>query len=538
MPEEAGANPPVEITRRVFALVAALLCAMAVPAPHANAAAFGEPLWTNRYDGPGTSYDSINAVAVDRNGDVIVTGASTGTNGFYDYATIKYSGAGVPLWTNRYDGPAGGGDVAHAMAVDGSGNVFVTGGSMGTNGRFDYATIKYSGAGVPLWTNRYNGPTNWHDEARAVAVDASGNVFVTGCSIGAVIYPDNDPIYDYDYATIAYSSAGVPLWTNRYTSPLGFYDEARAVAVDASGNVFVTGVSGGTYYDYLTIKYSGAGVPLWTNRYNGPGDYDDFAYAIAVDGSGNVFVTGYSFGNGSSADYATIKYSGAGVPLWTNRYNGPGNNVDAAYAIAVDGSGDVFVTGYSCGGGASYDYATIKYSGAGVPLWINHYNAGNSNNVASAVAVDGSGNVFVTGYSRGNGSGNDYATVAYSGAGVLLWTNRYDGPASGDDRATGLAVDANGNVYVAGQSSGYATIKYAGINSTPPEVKPVAATNGQFQLLLSVDANRAYTVEFRDLLDVGNWLTLTSIAAQPIATNIAVTNAITNGARFYRVRTP
>ena len=77
--------------------------------------------------------------------------------------------------------------------------------------------------------------------------------------------------------------------------------------------------------DYATIKYSSAGVPLWTNRYNGPGNGDDYATAVAVDGSNNVIVTGYSTGSAGDLDYATIKYSSAGVPLWTNRYNGPGN---------------------------------------------------------------------------------------------------------------------------------------------------------------------------------------------------------------------
>jgi hypothetical protein len=91
-----------------------------------------------------------------------------------------------------------------------------------------------------------------------------------------------------------------------------------------------------------------------------------------VDGSGNVFVTGKSSLSSnrdpfSSSDYATIKYSSAGVPLWTNRYSGPGNIADYARAVAIDGSGNAFVTGASWNG-SSYDYVTIKYSSAGVPL--------------------------------------------------------------------------------------------------------------------------------------------------------------------------
>src|SRR5438094_229315 len=107
--------------------------------------------------------------------------------------------------------------------------------------------------------------------------------------------------------------------TNHYNGPGKSVDVDKGVAVDGSGNVMVRSYSGS--FDYATVAYSGAGVPLWTNRYDGPGNGTDVALAVAVDGTGNVFVTGFSYG-GSSYDYATVAYSGAGVPLWTNHYNG------------------------------------------------------------------------------------------------------------------------------------------------------------------------------------------------------------------------
>src|SRR5262249_40398040 len=137
----------------------------------------GVPLWTNRYDGPGKGFDSPFAIAVDSSGNVFVTGGSyngsSQHNDFQreDYATIAYSNSGVPLWTNRYDGPANSEDEPQAMAVDHSGNVFVTGHSVAENGWYDWTTISYSNVGVPLWTNRYDGPGNLDDTPSAITVD-------------------------------------------------------------------------------------------------------------------------------------------------------------------------------------------------------------------------------------------------------------------------------------------------------------------------------------------------------------------------------
>ena len=507
----------------------------------------GVALWTNRYNGPADSYDYATAVAVDSSGNVFVTGVSSGSSSVVDYATIAYSSAGVALWTNRYDGPANHFDYAYAIAVDGSGNVFVTGGSWrsSSDSDYDYATVAYSGAGVALWTNRYNGPANRDDFANAMAVDSSGNVFVTGESrggpssdgcatvaysnagvalwtnrsdgaIGRAVVVDtsgnvfvtgtatiayssagvalwtnrsggsyarvavdgsgnvfvagssNGSLSSDDYATIAYSSAGVALWTNHYNGPADGYDDATAVGVDSSGNVFVTGVSyNGSSHDYATIAYSSAGVALWTNRYDGPAISYDFSNGVAVDRSGNVFVTGPSIGGYSG--HATVAYSSAGVALWTNRYDGPADSYGYATAVAVDSSGNVLVTGSSFSGFSSDAYATIAYSSAGVALWTNRYDGpANLHDYGHAVAVDSSGNVFVTGASDDSiGLSDDYATIAYSSAGVARWTNRYDGPANSSDSASAIVVDSGGNVFVTGASvdgpgySDYATIAYS-----------------------------------------------------------------------------
>jgi hypothetical protein len=410
----------------------------------------GVPVWTNRYDGPGQGNDFANAIALDGSGNVFVTGSSCTDCPETIGATIKYSNAGVPLWTNRYQGP-GGHDSPNAIALDGSGYVFVTGFSCTENCLNTIgATVKYSSAGVPLWTNSHL------FGASAIAVDSVGNVIVAGTDFTDALG---------DYGTIAYSSTGLPLWTNTYAGENG-YDRLIALAVDGNGNVFVTGYSDPG--DQVTIKYSGEGVPLWTNHYG-----QAYPTAIAVDSSGNVFVTGGT-GVGTLNDYATVAYSNSGEPLWTNRYNGPANHYDLALAIAVDRRGNIFVTGLSPSAIGANDYATIAYSNSGVPLWTNRYNGpANSEDSAKAIAVDSNGNVFVTGHSY-NGQdrvSSDYVTIAYSSVGVPLWTNRYNGPAKGEDAAEAIAVDSSGNVFVTGHSWNgtnydYVTIEYS--SSVPP----------------------------------------------------------------------
>lgn len=371
----------------------------------------GVPLWTNRYKDD--TYDMPEAVAVDSNGNVFVTGYSGGSNKFS--TTIKCSSAGAPLWTNHYYGPLNGGGAA-AMAVDGNGDVIVAENAYGPTffPADAWATIKYSSAGVPLWTNRYSEPTGapW---VSGLAVDGSGDVIVAGTT--GLPY-DASASGAATFSTVKYSGAGVPLWTNLYRDN---QDYASAVAVDRSGDVIVTGSSDIGYYRYATIKYSSAGVPLWTNYYDNGVGKDSTAVALAADSSGNVYVTGQSENTLAAYDYVTIKYSSGGVPLWTNRYDSGCD--DFASAIAVDGSGNAYVTGSSCSG----SFATIAYSDAGVPLWTNRYEGGGSPFPPGyewllrqvRIALDGSGNVIVAGSSDHGGPINgttnyDYVTIKYS----------------------------------------------------------------------------------------------------------------------------
>lgn len=417
----------------------------------------GVEQWAVRYNGPGNSYGLAFALALDVEGNVYVTGNSRSSGPFGDIATVKYNAVGEEQWAVRYNGPGNHSDNATALVVDNDANVFVTGSTLDTTTAYNYGTIKYNSEGVEQWSAIYNGPGNGNDDAYSLVVDGHGNVYVTGRSYGSGT--------DYDYATVKYNSAGVQQWVSRYNGLGNGSDGANSLGIDGESNVYVTGRS---YNDYVTVKYNSAGVQQWVAHYNGPGNGIDNGEALAVDGLGNVYVTGSSQDSETSFDFATIKYNAAGVQQWVVRYNGSGNSHDGARALAVDVQGNLYVTGASRNLGTATDYTTIKYDTAGVEQWSAHYNGpANGPEYANAIEVDQQGNVYVTGQSFGSWEiGRDYATVKYNSAGEEQWVMRYNGSGNSTDNATALAVDGAGNVYITGYSSivgglTYTTIKYA-----------------------------------------------------------------------------
>jgi len=423
--------------------------------------------WIARYDGNAAQDDRAWDLAIDGVGNVYVTGESWGQNTYLDYATVKYDPNGVPQWVARYNGPGNGPDSAYAIVVDNSGYVYVTGSSSisasTTDG--DYATIKYGCEGNEMWVARYDGPANDYDYAIAIAVDNSGNVYVSGSSWGI----------HKDYATIKYDPNGNQLWVARYNGPQDASDEIAALAVEDSGNVYVTGGSDGypgTDYDYATIKYDTNGNELWVARYDGPAGGTDYADGLAVDNSGNVYVTGGSTGIATGYyDYATIKYDTNGNLLWVGRYNGQANDSDYARDIVVDALGNICVTGWSYAyhrETRNEDYLSIKYDPSGTELWASRYNgAGGGCDRAQAINIGHSGNVYITGSSDGYESGGDYATIKYDSTGNQLWVARYSGPTDKwGDWASALAIDNLDNVYVTGYSDGNGTLDYATLKYT------------------------------------------------------------------------
>jgi hypothetical protein len=213
------------------------------------------------------------------------------------------------------------------------------------------------------------------------------------------------------------------------------------------------------------------GAQLWASTYNGPGNNIDAATAVAASPAGGaVFVTGASWGLISGPDYATVAYDAVtGAQLWASRYEGPEGGDQAAAVAVSPGGRAVFVTGKSAGTGGFFDYVTVAYDAAtGARLWVRRYDGpGHRKDVASAVAVSpGGGTVFVTGTSAGRASGLDYATVAYDAAtGAQRWVSRYNGPGNGGDQARAVVAGPGGHaVYVTGESSSATGVGYATVS--------------------------------------------------------------------------
>ena len=429
----------------------------------------GQALWSKRLGGTGDDFSM--AVATDGNGNVVVGGAFSGTADFgtgplssnagsWDGFVVKYTASGTPLWARRFGGPDF--DMVLGVAVDGSGNVVVTGyftgtvdfgtGALTSAGAKDVFVAKYSPTGAPLWAIVHGGP--YDDRATAVAVDGSGNVVITGC-FGSAANFGGGWLGDLLFGTIdtfvaKYDATGAYVWAKNF--PSTSEDCGNAIAVDSASNVVIAGyffgqinfgggsLSGAGDHDLYVAKLTPAGGYVWARSAGAP--YRDDANGVAVDGSGNVLLTGVltgpvdlgtgplhsALGLDYSQDLFVAKYSATGVPLWAKRMAG---TLDVGNAVAADSTGNVVVSGYFMGttdfgtgaltSAGSQDIVVAKYSAAGAPVWVKRIGAAFDDS-GKGVAVDRSGNVLATGYFGGGtvDCGNGPLTSAGFHDGLLV----------------------------------------------------------------------------------------------------------------------
>ena len=424
--------------------------------------------WVARYNGPGNGKDNAVALAIDGAGSAYVTGFSDGGGGNYDFATIKYDGEGKQVWVARYDADAHGADWARAVAVTADGNVVVTGSSAGKDSGFDFATVKYDPAGNQLWVSRYDGPAHGDDRVTALAVDADGNVYVAGDSSG-----ENDAA---EAVTVKYGADGNLLWAARSGSPGGGQSVA-AIALDGEGNVYVTGrasrEAGNT--DYVAVKYDPTGKVLWTARRDWSA-HDDARY-LAVDGAGNVYVAGdivsHTEGSEMTAhqDMGLVKFGPDGDAIWSVSFNGGDGNNDVAAGIRLGPDGSIYLSGttLSSGGPGAQspppaEFVTARYDPDGALLWTaRHEGVEQGVSMAQRLALDAAGNAYVLASVRGVPDRTPALTlIKYSAQGEEQWVVGHAGSATTANG--GVSVGADGTVWIAGSDasgSDYLTVEYA-----------------------------------------------------------------------------
>ena len=294
---------------------------------------------------------------------------------------------------------------------------------------------------TPDWVERHDGvdgfffgfkvPTN-------LVTDSEGAVYVNN-TIGL-------GLTDRDILTVKYAPDGTLIWSVTYDGPSENVDIGKGITIDSAGDILVLGQSEGVF---LVIKYDASdGSIIWTRQHE-PGGNSDRPNALTTDDAGNIYVTGQSWVDEN--DFYTFKMDSLGNVLWTARFAGPGPFLfaqDIAVDIAVDSNGDVFVTGPSNSVSGHADYATIKYRGSdGTQLWLDRYHLGTDTPVD--LIIDPQDNVYVTGFTEG--PYHLITTIKYRNSdGERLWV-ALDAPAA-QSFATSLALDSQGDVYVAGRA--------------------------------------------------------------------------------------
>jgi hypothetical protein len=339
-------------------------------------------------------------------------------------------------------------------AADSAGNLYVVA-TEGDSSEGCMTTLKYlAGTGAIAWRQEACGARNtW---GSAIAIDSSGNVFTAGTSGG-------------DFRLVKYSgSNGDVLWDQRNGTDA--FEATFGIALDTAGNAFLLGTAMGTNNDLRVIKHrSSDGALAWQASVDAGGD--DAPAGVAIDGSGHAVVVGLRRNAAGNEDWYVLKLNGAdGALLWQSHYDAGRSDIPAH--MALDGSGNVIVTGYSAVSDDRNVMKTVKYLAAtGSAMWEASFGA-TGYNASTAVRTDAQGNVFVTGFTTARFGDDDITTLKYAaGTGALLWQATYAGTRTGMEAGRGLAVDAEGNVVVTGTSytqgepnPDFRTVKYSGVD--------------------------------------------------------------------------
>jgi hypothetical protein len=408
----------------------------------------GELEWIRPYQKPAGSGGELIGIFVDA-GNSITVGGSIGKGRNSDFVTRKYQNSGEVVWENRATGDGASNTSFSAMTVDEEGNLYVAGSSEDATTSTDFLVSKLDPAGNELWNARFNSPENKLDAPDGIAVDGGGNVYVTGIS---------RTWGGYLRTTVKYDPYGVRLWyrrSNRAWWWVGSSGIASSIHLDNAGNVIVAGGSGMTRYDpdgnvlwenaenvYAMISHQGEihiaahEVVCRLDSLGGRSLAINFAaQAVAVDDSGNIFAT-------KSPDWgenqATRKFSPNGTLLWT--FNQGGSQMK----ISPDGGAFIRKTiDWPAAQILKVDRNGIYQWAASTPVMLHG---------PIDFATDSTGGLYICGHLPSGleaGSG-DFYIAKYDPSGNLQWSGRYDSPRIAAETPYAIMVDRLGNILLGG----------------------------------------------------------------------------------------
>ncbi len=401
-------------------------------------------LWSKRFGDASSQF--ARAVAVDTLGNSIVTGYFTGAVDFgggaltsaggYDIYLAKLAPTGAHVWSKRF------GDVSEqtvqGVAVDRNGNVIIAGyfngtvdfggGTLTSAGLRDIFVAKFAPDGTHRWSKRF-GDSNYQ-AANALAVDSDGNVILAGVFMGTFDLGGGSlaGAGGWDVFVAKLDSNGVHVWSDGFGDGNNQY--APAVAVDHANNVFVAGYFQGAVdfgggaltsagaEDVFLAKFTSGGAHDWSKRF-GDVSTDQQAWGVAIDGSGNAIIAGrftgtMNFGGdplsagGGQPDIFVAKFTSGGTHVWSKQFGD--SYAQSAWSVAVDPSDNVLIAGgfymsVDFGGGAlssggASDAFLAKLTPDGAHLWSKGFGDA-AYQEAQAVAADVAGNAFLAGYFSG-----------------------------------------------------------------------------------------------------------------------------------------
>ena len=404
--------------------------------------------WVTSNGTPGT-YDYV-ASALDPSGNLVyISNNNIGTNTDIFLNCILPNG--TVAWQHNCSSSLTADDYGADLAIDNSGNIYICA-AKNTGSNLDYFVAKYASSGALVWQQSYNGTGNGDDVPSAITLDATGNVFVTGTSLGT-------GFYNTDFATIKYNNSGIQQWVKRYNF-VGLPEVATDIALDNVGNVIICGASASSISnsDFTIVKYNKiTGVQMAVQRHSTPGNGYDLPSELKINAVGDVFIVGTSE-SGSNKNIKLLSLNNSLSTLWTQFIDNSGNT-DEGHGIDLVNS-DVVITGFSTKPSGGTDFVTADFSASsGSPVWQKNKTAFIDSDIAKGrkVTFGSSGTIYVAGETQ-KGSNRVFSVLAFRPDGSVKWGKDID-TLTNANYSTRQIIEDNGNIYVTGISSA------SGINS-------------------------------------------------------------------------